>query len=120
MHEVLKFLTELKENNNREWFDQNRGRYESSKKKIPFLTEILIQEIAKFDSEIDHQDPKNCVFRIFRDVHFGADKSPYKTNMGSFISKGGRKSINAKYILHIKARRIVRWRWMLFVLSQMY
>jgi uncharacterized protein (TIGR02453 family) len=102
MQEVLNFLSELKENNNKEWFDQNRNRYEASRKKVLFLTELVIHEIAKFDSEIGIQDPKNCVFRIFRDVRFGLDKTPYKTNMGSFIAKGGRKSTSAGYYLHIE------------------
>ena len=102
MQEVLNFLSELKENNNKEWFDLNRNRYEASRKKVLFLTELVIHEIAKFDSEIGIQDPKKCVFRIFRDVRFGSDKTPYKTNMGSFIAKGGRKSIGAGYYLHIE------------------
>jgi uncharacterized protein (TIGR02453 family) len=105
MQEVLNFLSELKENNNKEWFDQNRDRYEASRKKILFLTELLIQEIAKFDSEIGNQDPKDCVFRIFRDVRFSNDKTPYKTNMGSFIAKGGRKSTSAGYYVHIEPGR---------------
>jgi uncharacterized protein (TIGR02453 family) len=102
MQDVLNFLSELKENNNKEWFDLNRNRYEASRKKVLLLTEQVIHEIAKFDSEIGLQDPKNCVFRIFRDVRFATDKTPYKTNMGSYISPGGRKSINAGYYIHIE------------------
>lgn len=102
MQEVLHFLSELKENNNKEWFDLNRNRYEESRKKVLFLTEMIIHEIAKFDSEIGNQDPKNCVFRIFRDVRFATDKTPYKTNMGSYIAPGGRKSIHAGYYIHIE------------------
>ncbi len=102
MQEVLNFLSELKENNNKEWFDQNRDRYQECRKKILFLTELIIHETGKFDSEIGALDPKNCVFRIFRDVRFSNDKTPYKTNMGSFIARGGRKSISAGYYLHIE------------------
>jgi len=102
MKEVLSFLSELKENNNKEWFDQNRDRYEESRKKVLFFSELINHEIVKFDPEIGIQDPKNCVFRIFRDVRFSKDKTPYKPNMGSFIAKGGRKSISAGYYLHIE------------------
>jgi len=102
MKDVLRFLSELKKNNNKEWFDDNRDWYQESRKKVLFLTELINQEIAKFDSEVGIQDPKNCVFRIFRDVRFSNDKTPYKTNMGSFISQGGRKSINAGYYIHIE------------------
>jgi uncharacterized protein (TIGR02453 family) len=102
MQEVLNFLSELKENNNKEWFDLNRDRYQECRKKVLFLTELIIHEAGKFDPEIGVQDPKDCVFRIFRDVRFSNDKTPYKTNMGSFIAKGGRKSISAGYYLHIE------------------
>lgn len=102
MQQILNFLSELKENNNKEWFDQNRDRYQECRKKVLFLTELIIHEAGKFDPEIGVQDPKNCVFRIFRDVRFSNDKTPYKTNMGSFISKGGRKSVNSGYYLHIE------------------
>ena len=102
MQEVLNFLSELKENNHKEWFDQNRDWYQQCRKKVLFLTEVLIQEVGKFDAEIGNQDPKQCVFRIFRDVRFSNDKTPYKTNMGSFMARGGRKSANAGYYLHIE------------------
>jgi uncharacterized protein (TIGR02453 family) len=102
MQEVLNFLSELKENNNKEWFDQNRDRYQECRKKVLFLTELIIHEAGKFDAEIGIQNPKACVFRIFRDVRFSNDKTPYKTNMGSFIAKGGRKSVSAGYYLHIE------------------
>lgn len=102
MQQVLNFLSELKENNNKEWFDQNRDRYQECRKKVLFLTEVIIHEAGKFDAEIGIQDPKNCIFRIFRDVRFSNDKTPYKTNMGSFIAKGGRKSVSAGYYIHIE------------------
>jgi len=102
MQEVLNFLLELKENNNKEWFDQNRDRYQECRKKVLFLTELIIHEVGKFDSEIGNLAAKDCVFRIFRDVRFSNDKTPYKTNMGSFIAKGGRKSFSAGYYVHIE------------------
>ena len=102
MQEVLNFLSELKENNNKEWFDLNRDRYQECRKKVLFLTELIIHEAGKFDPEIGIQNPKDCLFRIFRDVRFSNDKTPYKTNMGSFIAKGGRKSVSAGYYLHIQ------------------
>lgn len=101
MDKVLDFLTDLSVNNNREWYNANKKRYEESREKVLFLTEVLINEIRKFDPEIPVLDPKDCVFRIFRDVRFSNDKRPYKTNFGAFIAKGGRKSINAGYYFHI-------------------
>jgi len=102
MQEVLNFLSELRINNNKEWFDQNRGRYEESRKQVLFLTELVIHEVGKFDPEIVGLTAKDCVFRIFRDVRFSHDKTPYKVNMGSFIARGGRKSMGAGYYFHIE------------------
>ena len=102
MQEVLNFLSELRVNNNKEWFDQNRHRYEESRKKVLFLTELVIHEISSFDTEIGNLSAKDCVFRIFRDVRFSTDKTPYKINMGSFIARGGRKSVGAGYYFHIE------------------
>lgn len=105
MDKVLQFLTELAENNNRDWFNDNKKRYNESKEKILFLTDVLINEIGKFDPAIIGVSPKDCVFRIFRDVRFSKDKRPYKTNFGSFIAKGGRKSMNPGYYFHIEPQQ---------------
>lgn len=102
MDKVLQFLEELSANNNREWFNDNRKWYEESRNKVIFLTDVLINEIGKFDLQVRGLGPKDCVFRIFRDVRFSKDKRPYKTNFGSFICKGGRKSMNPGYYFHIQ------------------
>ena len=102
MEKVLQFLENLSENNNKEWFHDHRKQYEECRNKVLFVTEVLINEIRKFDTDIPAMDPKDCMFRIFRDVRFSNNKSPYKTNFGSFIAKGGRKSILAGYYFHIE------------------
>ena len=102
MEQVLLFLSGLSENNNRIWFDKNKKWYQESRDKVLFITEVLINEIRKFDQDIPVMDPRDCLFRIFRDVRFSEDKSPYKINMGSFIAKGGRKSERAGYYFHLE------------------
>jgi uncharacterized protein (TIGR02453 family) len=102
MEKVLQFLRELSENNDRLWFEANKTRYAESRKKVLFLTDVLINEIRKFDYSIPLLDSKDCMFRIFRDVRFSHDKRPHKTNFGSFIAKGGRKSECAGYYFHIE------------------
>jgi len=102
MQTLLQFLNELKENNNKEWFNENRKAYDASKEQMLFFTEIMIQELRKMDSDIPALSAKDCLFRIFRDVRFSNDKSPYKTNMGSFIAPGGRKSDLAGYYVHFE------------------
>jgi uncharacterized protein (TIGR02453 family) len=102
MEKVLQFLRELSKNNTREWFEENRGWYQESREKVLFITDVLVNEIRKFDSELPVLNAKDCMFRIFRDVRFSNDKRPYKTNFGSFISKEGRKSQNPGYYFHIE------------------
>lgn len=102
MKEILGFLKDLEANNAREWFDLNRERYDITRKKFLAVAELMIHEIRKFDSEIPALNAKDCVFRIFRDVRFSNDKSPFKSNYGCFIARGGRKSGFAGYYFHIQ------------------
>ena len=102
MKTLLTFLTDLRKNNNKEWFNENRKRYEESKEQMLFFTELMIQELHKFDDDISLISPKDCLFRIFRDVRFSNDKTPYKTHMGSFVARNGRKSHRAGYYMHIE------------------
>lgn len=102
MKELIQFLKELKNNNNREWFSDNRNRYENSRNKMIFLTELFVTEIRKFDETIPQLEAKDCLYRIYRDARFSANKEPYKTHFGTEISKGGRKSFFCGYYLHIE------------------
>jgi uncharacterized protein (TIGR02453 family) len=102
MKQILDFLNDLEANNTREWFDNNRDRYDNTRKKFLSFTSFLISEIRQFDNEIPALAPKDCVFRIFRDVRFSNDKRPFKSNYGCFIARGGRKSGFAGYYLHIQ------------------
>lgn len=88
---ALDFLRDLSKNNNRDWFQENKARYEADLKK-PFETFIgqIIQEIQKVDQQIIIE-PKKAIFRINRDTRFSKDKSPYKTNVGAIISRAGTK-----------------------------
>lgn len=102
MKDILVFLNELKSNNNREWFDLNRERYQKIKILFEEKVNSLIGEISLFDPSIGLPAAKDSIFRIFRDVRFSKDKLPYKTNVGAFIANGGRKSPGAGYYLHIE------------------
>jgi len=100
--DVLQFLSELTINNNREWFAENKVRYDRLRLEFEQLGRDLILEISKFDDEIKHVEVKDCVFRIYRDTRFSHDKTPYKTHMGIFIATaGGRKSQRGGYYLHL-------------------
>jgi uncharacterized protein (TIGR02453 family) len=99
---IIGFLSKLNENNNREWFAENKHLYESAKSDFEKISKALILEIIKFDEDIKHVDIKDCIFRIYRDTRFSKDKTPYKTHFGVFIaSAGGRKSKRGGYYLHL-------------------
>ncbi len=102
MKNVFKFLEELKVNNNKEWFEENRDRYLETKKTFLEFTELLINEVNRFDKSIGFPDPKKCMFRIFRDVRFSKDKTPYKSHYGSYIALEGRKSTTPGYYFHFE------------------
>ena len=99
---VLDFLSQLTVNNNREWFQQNKVWYEKSRKEVEVFVSEMITTISAIDPALQTPAMKDCIFRIFRDVRFGADKSPYKTNFGAFIARGGRKSSNPGYYFHFE------------------
>lgn len=88
-----KFFKELAANNHKEWFDQNRNRYEKQVK-APFarFVEDLINSIAKDDKTVKI-GPKEAIFRVNRDIRFSKDKTPYKTRMSAIVSRGGRKDM---------------------------
>lgn len=95
------FLVELGKNNNREWFNDNRQRYENARDNVADFVEDLIVDIKHFDPFITDASAKNTTFRIFKDVRFSKNKDPYKDNFGAAICKGGKKSPYPGYYLHI-------------------
>ena len=99
---TLKFLKDLQKNNNKPWFEQNRKRYEDAKANLQNVVEELIPAIAKFDTPIGNLKAKDCTFRINRDVRFSKNKSPYKSNMAAYFSRGGKKASGAGYYFHFE------------------
>jgi len=100
--DILDFLTDLKANNNREWFQEHKSRYEVARKTFEAFIDELIPRIRAIDPRIDLITAKDCVFRIYRDVRFSTDKSPYKPNMGAYIARGGKGSQMAGYYVHFE------------------
>jgi uncharacterized protein (TIGR02453 family) len=97
---TLDFLTALKDNNYREWFNENKQWYERSRADFEQLVAKIIGAIAAFDPEIGYLEPKKCIFRIYRDVRFSLDKSPYKTHFGAVMRPAGMDK-SSGYYLHI-------------------
>lgn len=99
---LIQFLYNLRDNNNREWFHNNNETYQIVKKEFEQFIALVIMEISQFDSSIQNVNPKDCIFRINRDIRFSNNKSPYKTNFGGFIVPGGRNAGYAGYYVHIE------------------
>ena len=85
--EALKFFRDLQKNNDREWFQPRKELFET-KVKAPMLAlvEAINAEFAKFAPEYI-TDPKKAVYRIYRDIRFSADKTPYKTHIAASFSR---------------------------------
>ena len=103
METTLHFLKKLKINNNREWFDSNKSEYLASKEIFEEFVSELIKGINKFDKKVSLDlKPKDCTFRIYKDVRFSKDKTPYKNNMSASINPGGKKSNIPGYYFHLE------------------
>jgi uncharacterized protein (TIGR02453 family) len=99
---TLKFLSDLKKNNDKSWFDKHRTQYDAAREDFLQLVGDIIRNIAVFDAPIGHLAAKDCVFRINRDVRFSKDKRPYKNNMAGYFNKAGKKGNGAGYYLHVE------------------
>ena len=85
---TVDFLRDLKKNNNREWFEANKKRYQASHAEVCDFAEAVLAGLNKIDS-IETVSGKKSLYRIYRDIRFSKDKTPYKTNRtGSFRRKG--------------------------------
>lgn len=99
----LDFLKDLAQNNNREWYHDNKKRYEKELKK-PFenLVAAAITEVQKVDPEVN-VPAKKAIFRIYRDTRFSKDKTPYKTHFSAIIGPGGTKNkMYPGFYLHVE------------------
>ena len=100
--DLFTFLKELKQNNHKEWFDENRQRYTFLREHFIHYVSLMVHELSEMDPALGSPDPRKTVFRINRDVRFSKDKSPYKTNMGAYIAPGGKNSFMPGYYFHIE------------------
>lgn len=98
---TFSFLRNLKKNNDRGWFSENKEKYTAAQQNVLEFVEKLLAEMSKFDETFAKLDPRKTLFRIYRDTRFSKDKSPYKTNFGASINGIGKKDGGAGYYLHI-------------------
>lgn len=100
--ETLQFLEDLKANNNRDWFLENKKRYEIVKKDYHKMVSDFLDAMKPLDPALELLEVKNCTFRINRDIRFSKDKTPYKTHMGVWLSSGSKGQNRAGYYVHIE------------------
>lgn len=98
---ALDFLSQLKAHNNKAWFDAHRAEYDLARRRFEDFIEIVIDEFRPVE-DFENLTPKDCLFRINRDVRFSADKSPYKINFGASLALGGKHSRRMPYYIHLQ------------------
>lgn len=97
--ESINFLKAVEKNNNREWFNENKDRYLSARENIIAFADALLTEMKKHDT-IENESGKSALFRIYKDVRFSKDKTPYNTHWsGAF--KRATKKLRGGYYFHI-------------------
>jgi len=99
---LLSFLSRLSKNNTKEWFDAHRTQYDALRKQWLVFAQDMIHKTAAMDAHIAQLEPKQCIFRINRDIRFSKNKQPYKTNFGLSLSKTARRDDFCGYYLHVE------------------
>lgn len=106
--DLIRFLSELEENNNRAWFVMNKPRYDILRAELLELVTGLIAEITRFDPAVAGCNPKKALFRVNRDLRFARGRPPYKTTFSAAITASGLKKPSQgggpAYYFHIDAR----------------
>ncbi|RYU87319.1 DUF2461 domain-containing protein [Mucilaginibacter terrigena] len=101
--QTLDFLKELVDNNKREWFQANKERYDKARENVIDLAANVITKLHKVDPSVSADlDPKKCVMRIYRDIRFSKNKTPYKNNFGISLPTQGSKLGGVEYYLQIQ------------------
>ncbi len=99
---ILNYLTDLGENNNREWYHEHKAENKAANTEFEALIGALILRVGKFDSSVLHNEPKNLTFKLVRDTRFSHDKSPYNPAFRAHISSQGKLPVPVGYYIMIK------------------
>lgn len=99
---ILKYLTDLSEHNNREWYHAHKAENKEANAQFEELIQTLILRIGEFDSSILHNQPKELTFKLVRDTRFSHDKSPYNPAFRAHIASKGKLPVPVGYYLMIK------------------
>jgi len=98
---LIEFLDGLARNNNRAWFAWNKPAYDILRQEFEDLVADLVRRVAVFDRDLGRVEPKQALFRIYRDTRFAKDKSPYKTQFSAAIGDRSKRGLAPGYYFHI-------------------
>ena len=98
------FISKLEKNNNREWFTENKPTYELEREKIIKFAEQLLAEMNKHDN-IENENGKKCLHRIYRDIRFSKDKTPYKNHWPISLKRATQK-LRGSYYVHLQPAKV--------------
>ena len=99
---ILQYLADIRINNNRDWYQANKDRYDDVRAAFEDIVERLIATLTAFDPSLSLVTVKSTLYRFHRDTRFSPDKSPYKRHFGSYINSKGKKSQHGGYYLHLE------------------
>lgn len=99
---TLTFLSNLKKNNNREWFADHKQDYETAKANVVELVEEVLKHLTKSIPEFKAVNASKSIMRIYRDVRFSKNKDPYKLNFGIPLSVKAKGVDTPGFYLHIQ------------------
>jgi uncharacterized protein (TIGR02453 family) len=102
MQQVINFLKQIIENNNRDWFEAHKSEFVAANEEFNNFVEKLIAGIGEFDPLIKDISVKDCTYRFYRDTRFSPNKMPFKTHFGAYICPYGKKSGYSGYYFHIE------------------
>lgn len=96
----IDFIKQLAQNNNKEWFTENKATYQAERTKIIAFADSVLQLLNQHD-QIENASGTKCIYRIYRDVRFSKDKTPYKTNWAMYFRRAT-QLLRGGYYLHIE------------------
>ncbi len=99
---TIKFMEQIAKNNNKLWFEKHKDEYLAVKADYEELVTEVLAGLSAKEPAFKEQKAKDCIMRIYRDVRFSKDKSPYKINLGAGFGMAGGKNVGAGYYLHIQ------------------
>lgn len=99
---TVSFLKSLSKNNNRDWFEAHRTNYLEAKTDFESFIATTITQLSKIEPHYKHLEAKKCIFRIYRDVRFSKDKSPYKIHLAAYFNPSVSQTEEAGLYIHIR------------------